>query len=55
VNARQEGLIDSIGTTSHDVGFLTEAIMTGAFSNPIAPFSYAEDTAREKTTVEDSR
>ena len=55
MNAKQEGLIDSIGTTSHDVGLLTEVIVTGAFSNPIAPFNYAEDTAREETTPEDSR
>ena len=55
MNAKQKGLIDSIGTTSHDVGLLTEVIMTGAFSNSVPPSSYAEDTAIEETTLEDSR
>ena len=46
--AKQEGTIGFIGITSHDVGFLTEAITTKAFSNLIAPFNYAANTARKK-------
>ena len=48
MNAKQEGLIDSIGTTSHNVGLLTEVIMTGAFSNPFAPFNHAEEAAEKR-------
>jgi predicted aldo/keto reductase-like oxidoreductase len=46
--AKEEGLIDFIGITSHDVGFLTEAIAAKSFSNLVAPFNYAANTAREK-------
>lgn len=46
--AKQEGIIDFIGITSHEVNFLAEAITTKAFSNLIAPFNYAANTAREK-------
>lgn len=46
--AKQEGLIDFVGITGHDVGFLTEAITTKAFSNLIVPFNYAANTAREE-------
>jgi len=46
--ARQEGVIDFIGITSHDVNFLTQAITTKAFSNLIMPFNYVARTDREK-------
>jgi len=45
--AKQAGVIDHIGITSHDVGFLTEAITSTAFSNLVVPFNYAANTARE--------
>ena len=45
--AQQEGAIGFIGITSHDVGFLVEAITTKAFSNLITPFNYVANTARE--------
>lgn len=45
--AQREGVIDHIGITSHDVGFLTEAITSTAFSNLVVPFNYAANTARE--------
>lgn len=44
--AREEGLIDFIGITSHDVAFLAEAITTDAFSNLVVPFNYAATAAR---------
>lgn len=46
--AKQEGIIDFIGVTSHDVDFLNEAISTKAFSNLITPFNYVANTARTK-------
>lgn len=46
--AKEEGVIDHIGITSHDVGFLEEAITTGRFSNVITPFNYAASSARKK-------
>jgi predicted aldo/keto reductase-like oxidoreductase len=46
--AREEGVIDHIGITSHDVDFLEEAITTGKFSNVITPFNYAASSARNK-------
>ncbi len=46
--AKQEGIIDFIGVTSHDVDFLNDAISTKAFSNLITPFNYAANTARTK-------
>jgi predicted aldo/keto reductase-like oxidoreductase len=47
-NAKEEGVIDHIGITSHDVDFLEEAITTGKFSNVITPFNYAAHSARDK-------
>lgn len=46
--AREEGLIDHIGITSHDVGFLEEAITTGRFSNVVTPFNYAASAAGKR-------
>ena len=46
--AKEEGVIDHIGITSHDVGFLEEAITTGKFSNVITPFNYAASAAGER-------
>ena len=46
--AREEGVIDFIGITSHDVVFLDDAIKTGKFSNLVAPFNYAADSARDR-------
>jgi predicted aldo/keto reductase-like oxidoreductase len=46
--AKEEGIIDHIGITSHDVDFLVDAIQTKAFSNLITPFNYAADSAREE-------
>jgi hypothetical protein len=46
--ARQEGVIDFIGITSHDVDFLTETITTRAFSNLIVPFNYVARENRER-------
>ena len=46
--AKEEGIIDYIGITSHDVDFLTEAIHTKAFSNFITPFNYAANRAKDK-------
>lgn len=46
--AKEDGIIDHIGITSHDVDFLVEAIKTGKFSNMIAPFNYASNSAKEK-------
>jgi len=46
--AQKEGVIDFIGITSHDVGFLIEAITTKAFSNLIAPFNYVACADRER-------
>jgi len=45
--ARDEGVIDHIGITSHDVDFLEGAITTGKFSNVVMPFNYAASSARE--------
>ncbi len=53
--ARKEGVIDFIGITSHDVGFLEDAIETGMFSNVIAPFSYVATSARERLLDRASR
>jgi aryl-alcohol dehydrogenase-like predicted oxidoreductase len=44
--AQEEGLIDCIGITSHDVAFLAEAVTTDAFSNLVVPFNYAAIAAR---------
>jgi predicted aldo/keto reductase-like oxidoreductase len=44
--AREEGLIDFIGITSHDVTFLAEVVTTDAFSHLVVPFNYAADAAR---------
>jgi len=46
--AKEEGIIDYIGITSHDVDFLTEAIHTKGFSNLITPFNYAANRAKDK-------
>jgi predicted aldo/keto reductase-like oxidoreductase len=46
--ARDDGVIDFIGITSHDVDFLEEAVTTGKFSNVITPFNYAANAARER-------
>jgi predicted aldo/keto reductase-like oxidoreductase len=46
--AKEEGIIDYIGITSHDADFLTEAIHTKAFSNLITPFNYAANKAKDK-------
>ena len=48
LDAKEEGVIDFIGITSHDVDFLTEAITTEAFSNLITPFNYVANKAKEK-------
>jgi len=46
--AKEEGIIDHIGITSHDVDFLVEAIKTRKFSNLIVPLNYAANSAKEK-------
>jgi predicted aldo/keto reductase-like oxidoreductase len=46
--AKEEGVIDFIGITSHDVDFLVDAVTTEAFSNLITPFNYVEDTAAKR-------
>lgn len=46
--AKEKGVIDFIGVTSHDADFLTEVITTGAFSNLITPFNYVAEMGREK-------
>jgi predicted aldo/keto reductase-like oxidoreductase len=48
LKAQQEGIINFIGITSHDVDFLTRAINANAFSNLITPFNYVKNTARKK-------
>ncbi len=45
--AKEEGLIDFIGITSHDPKFLAEAVKTKAFSNLITPFNYVANAAAE--------
>jgi predicted aldo/keto reductase-like oxidoreductase len=45
--AKEEGVIDHIGITSHDVGFLEEAITTKRFSNLITPFNYVASSAKD--------
>jgi aryl-alcohol dehydrogenase-like predicted oxidoreductase len=47
LDAREEGVIDHIGITGHDIDFLTEAIETEAFSNVIAPYNYVANKAEE--------
>jgi predicted aldo/keto reductase-like oxidoreductase len=46
--AKDDGVIDFIGITSHDVKFLNDVIPTKSFSNLITPFNYVATTAREK-------
>jgi hypothetical protein len=46
--AKGEGVIDHIGITSHNVDFLTEAIITEDFSNLVTPFNYVANKATEK-------
>lgn len=46
--AQEEGVIDYIGITDHDPGFLTKAIATGEFSNIVVPFNYVYNGAREE-------
>jgi len=53
--ARKEGVIDFIGITSHDVGFLQDAIETERFSNLITPFNYVATFARERLLDSASR
>jgi predicted aldo/keto reductase-like oxidoreductase len=47
VEAREQGLIDFIGITGHDIDFLKDAIQTEAFSNVIAPYNYVSNKAEE--------
>jgi predicted aldo/keto reductase-like oxidoreductase len=46
--AKDDGIIDFIGITSHDVKFLIDVIPTKSFSNLIAPYNYVATSAREK-------
>jgi len=46
--AQEEGLIDHIGITGHDIDFLNEAIKTEKFSNVIAPYNYIANKAEEE-------
>jgi predicted aldo/keto reductase-like oxidoreductase len=46
--AKDDGIIDFIGITSHDVNFLIDVIPTKRFSNLIAPYNYVATTSREK-------
>jgi len=47
IEAREAGVIDHIGITGHDVGFLADAIKNEAFSNVIAPINYVANKAEE--------
>ena len=38
--AQREGVVDHIGVTCHDPGFLTKAVSSGMFSNIVVPFNY---------------
>ena len=46
--AKDDGVIDFIGITSHDVKFLNDAIPTENFSNIITPLNYVATSASEK-------
>ncbi len=45
LEAKEEGVIDFIGITGHDIDFLNDAIKTEAFSNIIAPYNYVANRA----------
>jgi len=45
LEAKEEGVIDFIGITGHDIDFLNDAIKTEAFSNIIAPYNYVSNRA----------
>jgi len=45
LEAKEEGVIDFIGITGHDIDFLNNAIKTEAFSNIIAPYNYVANRA----------
>jgi predicted aldo/keto reductase-like oxidoreductase len=46
--AKDDGVIDFIGITSHDVNFLIDVVPTKSFSNLIAPFNFVATAGREK-------
>ncbi len=46
--SREEGIIDFIGITGHEVDFLIEAVTSKAFSNLIVPFNYVANTAKDE-------
>jgi predicted aldo/keto reductase-like oxidoreductase len=46
--AQEQGLIDHIGITGHDIEFLNEAIKTEKFDNVIAPYNYVANKAEEE-------
>ena len=45
IEAKEEGVIDFIGITGHDIDFLDDAIKSDAFSNIIAPYNYVANRA----------
>jgi len=46
--AKDKGIIDFIGITSHSVEFLEEAIQTQKFSNLVVPFNYVANSAADR-------
>ena len=48
IEAKEQGLIDHIGITGHDIDFLNEAIKTEKFSNVIAPYNFVANKAEDE-------
>ena len=48
IEAQEQGLIDHIGITGHDIDFLNQAIQTDKFSNVIPPYNYVANKAEEQ-------
>ena len=48
IEAQEQGLIDHIGITGHDIEFLNDAIKTKKFSNVIAPYNYVANKAEKE-------